>query len=182
MTLIWLPLLPPTGGNTNATPAPGWVVSLAACNASDPAQGFTIAGDGGAVTHAASGLCVAQPASSGGSLQLAACDASDPAQAWYSPNAGTLASTPKASAGGCVSWNNANQYVTAGNPVLAWACGDPPAWNELWELPAAGGPAGALQARAQDGSRAGTCASVGPVGNPTQWSLPWYDEWSLKNF
>lgn len=182
MTAIWLPLVPPTGP-APAAPAPGWVLSLDTCNAADTKQGFEIAvGGDGSVTHVSSGLCVAQPSGAPGTaLVLAKCDASDPAQMWHSPTGQTLTSTARPGDAGCVSWNEDNQQITAGNPVIAYACGQPPAWNEMFALPLTGST-GVIAALGSDGSTAGTCVSVAPPSNPSQWTLPWFDAWSLKDF
>ena len=39
-----------------------------------------------------------------------------------------------------------------------------------------------LTAIDQSGSKSSFCASVGPASDPTQWSLPWRAEWSLKDY
>lgn len=178
MTLIWLPLLPPAGGPAPGTPQPGWPLVLAQCNGADPLQGFTVAGD--AVKHTASGLCV-QGGASNTPLTLEACGAGD--QTWYPVGSKTrlaLASTRSGSGGGCDNWNNANQVIDGGNPIIAYDCGSGgAAANALWAGPTA---TGGLVALNPDGSQSSFCASAGAPTNPNQWTLPWLDAWSLKDY
>jgi hypothetical protein len=174
MTNIWLPLIPPSGSNPPTKPVAGWLLQLATCDASDSKQQFSLAGS--ALTHS-SGLCVAIPAGSGEApqLELAACDPSDPAQTWRSAHGGkTIAND---ASGSCVDLNNDNNVLVEKNPIIAYQCGSPPAWNEEWSV---GG--GLLTAIDQSGSKSSFCASVGPASDPTQWSLPWRAEWSLKDY
>lgn len=173
---------PGSGGGTK--PSAGWVLSLAACNAQDANQNWTVT-PGATVVHDASGLCVATPGGTGGgTLYLDGCTPGDSTQTWYAPTPETLTSTPAATDGGCAGWNNDNQDTTVGNPVVAWSCGSPPAWNERFFLPlvpdAASG-SGPIQVLDSDGGLVGTCVSVTPSTN-AQWTLPWRDAWSLQDY
>jgi hypothetical protein len=177
MTLIWLPLVPPTGGSTPSNPQPGWPLALAACNGADPLQAFTFTDT--AVKHTASGLCV-QGGASNTPLTLETCGGAD--QTWYtvgSKSSLAVASTRSGSGGGCVNFNNANQLITAGNPIIAYDCGSGASPNALWAGPTA---TGGLVALNPDGSQSSFCASTGPSSNPNQWTLPWLDAWSLKDY
>lgn len=181
MTAIWLPLLPPSGP-APATPAPGWVFVLDICLT---APAFLLSPSDASVTHVTTGLCVSQSpdGANRGALELAACSAADPLQRWHAAGGGSgaVTSTPHARDAGCVSWNVANQQLVAGNPIIAYACGSPPAWNEAFELPAAGAP-GLVTADDGNGNPSTLCAAVVPPTNPSKWTLPWFDAWSLKDF
>ena len=176
MTNVWLPMIPPQPTPpAPAPPAPGWQLALAPCAAGAPAQQFTAAG--GVFKHAASGLCVAS-SDGGAALALATCDGS-PAQAWAVH--GQRVTNGQAGAS-CLSFNNANQYVTVGNPVIPYQCSEPPAWNELWSI-SAGASAGALEAMDMSGSRSGNCAAVtSPATSADSWTINWLDSWALKDF
>lgn len=180
MTMIWLPMLPPTGPSPTQ-PAAGWFIELDNCDSSKPFQQFTINAQN-QIVHS-SGFCVSQPsgAAPGGTLQLSTCSPAgkNPLQTWYTYQNSNIYSKQSPSANGCMEWNNANQVLPVGNPVIAWNCDN--AWNSRWQLPATG-TAGTLQAFSQTGPLSGMCASVAPPGNPSQWTLPWYDQWSLKDF
>jgi hypothetical protein len=183
MTNIWLPLVPPSGAPPPTKPAAGWLLQLATCNASDAMQQFSLAGS--ALTHAPSGLCVAVPAGSSGGgaqLELAACAPGDARQTWELAHGGrTVANGAKGAQ--CLDLNNANNVLVEGNEIIAYACGAPPAWNEEWSTGAiSGGGSGLLTAIAQSGSPSTFCASVAPAVDPSQWTLPWLDAWSLKDF
>lgn len=187
MTLVWLPLLPPTSNGSNPAPQPGWVLTAQPCNAADSTQVFTIVSASNTVVHTSSGLCVAQadpscdPSTGLCSLVLATCDAS-PAQTWYVGSSGhTLQSTAKNTAAGCVDWNLANNDLTTGNPLIAYTCGSPPAWNEEFILPAANTPA-VVTLVGQNWQPSSYCVAVRPAHDPTQWQLPWLDQWSLKDY
>jgi hypothetical protein len=179
MTLVWLPLVPPSSAPANGS-AVGDVLALAPCAKGDPSQAFQLTASN-TVVHAASGLCVAQ-ADGGGSnaLMLAPCTPGDAAQTWVVTSGGAV--TNGQTGAGCVSFNNANDVIVDGNPVLFWPCDQPPAWNEVWTLPQVGGQAGALVAHAQDGSTSSLCAAAVPAVAPGQWTLPWLDAWSLKDY
>jgi hypothetical protein len=176
MTNIWLPLVPPTG-TAPSKPAVGWTLSLAACDASDALQGWALNAASATMTHTASGLCVANlGGSAGGVLTLATCGASDGSQTWHQVGNGEIASTAAGGQGAlCV--NNDNNVLPAGNPVIAYDCGSSPAWNALWRVARS-----SVEALDASGKRSGMCASVGPASNPSQWTLPWLPEWSLKDF
>lgn len=182
MTLIWLPMIPPSGAApTNATV--GWILSLNTCDQSDVNQQFMVTQDD-TVVHVSSGLCVAQPVGSnaGSNLVLAACNKDDPMQSWMAASfKNTIANTTSGTGNNCVDWNNANNVITAGNQILGYACGSNPAWNAQWSVPAAG-QTSVIQALNNNFKPSGMCASVGPASNPSQWTLPWYDSWSLKDF
>jgi hypothetical protein len=179
MTYVWLPLIPPS---TSPPPPPtaGWLLSLAACNSADPLQGFTVQGRGLPVVHTSSGLCVAAPngpAGGGqGRLLLAVCNG-DPSQMW-AVDRNTLANGKGRQ---CVDWNNENNVLEDGNGIISYQCGTPAAWNEQWALPAPG-VSGILMALDSSIQPSAWCASVGPASNPSQWTMPWHDAWSLKDF
>jgi hypothetical protein len=114
MTLIWLPMVPPTGG-APSNASVGWVVSLDTCRTGDPMQTFSINANH-TVTHAASGLCVTAPPPGPGEspLQLQPCGSAPGSQAWYVAAGNTIASVPSGTGNGCVDWNNADEQTTVG--------------------------------------------------------------------
>lgn len=125
-TNIWLPLV---YNNASApplpSPGPGSVLFIEPCNAADPTQIFSINAANSTVTHVATGLCVIQTGGSGSQLLLAACSGSS--QETWVPSAGsTLANGLPASNSGCLDFNNVNNVLPAGNPVIAYTCDDPP--------------------------------------------------------
>ena len=179
MTNVWLPMIPPTsptpGGNVSA----GALLALADCAAGAAEQQFALAADG-SVKHAPSGLCVQAPASTGDQLTLAACDAAAPQQRWAPAHGGNTLTND--ASGSCVSFNNDNQLLDVGNPVITWACGSPPAWNEQWTFSCeVGGAPGAIQALDESGSPSGRCVAV-QSAQPTGWTIRWLDSWSLKDY
>ncbi len=188
MTNIWLPLVPPAPAPpTPPAPAAGWLVTLAACAAGDPLQAFTLRDDS-TIVHAPSGLCVTQPANAGtpyGQLTLQPCGGGGAGeQAWYYvAGARAIANTTNGDGATCMEWNNANQIVAPGNPVIAWACGGGNgAWWATWGAPATGSASGPIAALGSDGAPSGDCAVVAPATAPTQWTLPYLSAWSLKDF
>jgi len=184
-TLIWLPLLPPSGG---ALPnvSVGWILQLATCNSSDSNQIFTIDSSTNNVLHTASNLCVTSPPNPDSELEPLELDnCNNPnagTQIWYPSNKRTtLSSTTNGGGNNCINFNNANNVLPAGNPIIGYDCGSSPAWNAEWQLPGNDSP-GVLQALDSNGKPSGMCASVSPVNNPTQWYVPWKDSWSLGEY
>lgn len=178
MTLIWLPLI---YNNASASPLPwgsGSPLALATCNDADAAQIFSINADNSTVTHVASGLCVVETGGSGGQLTLAACNGT-PEQTWVAAAGKTLANGQPA--GSCLNWNNVNNVLPAGNPIISFACDFPPHWNEQWALPQAG-VAAVIEALGTSGLSSGMCAAVGVAPPPPAWTLPWLPAWSLKDY
>jgi hypothetical protein len=186
-TLIWLPLVPPSNASAPTNVTVGWFVVVDLCDAANPHQIFTIDTATSAVIHTSSGLCLSglSYSSPTGNIELAECgnpsDGSN--QVWYPAKQRSVLASVKAGEGnGCIELNNANQYVDAGNPVIAYDCGSgTPAWNAQFILPPDDTP-GVVQARAQDGSDSGYCMMVTSGAVPNQWTLPWHDGWSLKDF
>ena len=81
--------------------------------------------------------------------------------------------------GACVDFNAENDLPHApGNPVIAYACGSPPAWNEQWTVEAATGLVRATFAKG--GGASNLCIAAPPAANG--WTLPWLDAWSLKDY
>ncbi len=168
MTAIWLPLVK-SGPNWAGQP-----VVEATCSAADPTQAWAVpAGGAGPLKHAASGLCVAGAA--GQQLELTDCAS---APAWEVRADGTIASTDGSN---CLDWNAADDLPhSPGNPVIAYACGAPPAWNELWVAPP-GGTSGLIRAaQGYHNSTPTLCAAVAP--DPQPWSLPWTPAWKLADY
>ena len=91
---------------------------------------------------------------------------------------GTIASTDGSN---CLDWNAADDLPhSPGNPVIAYACGAPPAWNELWVAPP-GGTSGLIRAaQGYHNSTPTLCAAVAP--DPQPWSLPWTPAWKLADY
>jgi len=181
MTNIWLPLLPPPANGSQPSYAGSSLVE-AVCSGSDPSQVFTMPpAGGGALLHAASGLCLTA-AGSGSEVALAACAPGSGAQAW-AVHAGD-GSITSGSGAQCLRINAQDDLPhQPGNPVVGWTCssGSAPAWNEQWNAPAPGA-AGVVQARFQKGGGASNlCLSAPPSSGP-RWTLPWLSEWSLKDY
>jgi hypothetical protein len=173
MTNVFLPLLPPN----NSTP-PSYAGSLlaeAVCDAASPDQRFTLpAGGSGPIVHAASALCVVLV---GDSLLLGTCAG---APAWQALSDGAITTD---AGGSCISWNAENDLPhQPGNPVIPYACGSPPAWNEQWITPAAGAT-GVVQALlSKGGGPSNLCVAAQRSGGGADWTLPWLDAWSLKDY
>lgn len=170
MTNIWLPLVKSSGPSWAGQP-----VVEAACSGADPDQVWLVPGGGagGPLKHAASGLCVAGDASQ--PLALTDCAT---APSWEVRADGTIA---RGAGSSCVSWNAENDLPhNPGNPVIAFACDHPPAWNELWFAPTAGASGLIRAAEGYRNSSTNLCAAVAPTAQ--SWALPWNSAWSLKNF
>lgn len=185
-TLIWLPLLPPNGGNIPTNVTVGWVLQLANCNLDDPTQIFTIDTTTNTVVHTSSNLCVTSPPNPNSdlvSLELDNCNNPNAGeQTWYvSQQRTTISSTPNGNENNCINFNNANNVLPVGNPIIGYACGSSPQWNAQWTLPKDNTP-GVLQALDNNGHFSGMCASVSPASNPNQWTLPYFSQWSLGNY
>ena len=138
-----------------------------------------MAASGSAVVHAASGLCV-QGGASGSTLALAACDGSAP-QTWALAKDGARVTNGQTGAG-CMSFNNANQLVDAGNPIISWACGSPAAWNELFRIDVTPQRPGAFEALDQSGRPSGACIAATDPNASSSWTIKWRDSWALKDF
>jgi len=180
MTNVWLPMTPPSAPTPVPPPAAaGWQLTLAACAPGAAPQQFEAAASGSAVMHAASGLCV-QGGASGSTLALAACDGSA-AQTWALAKDGARVTNGETGAR-CMSFNNANQLVTAGNPVISWACGSPAAWNELFGIDITPQRPGSFEALDQSGSPSGFCIAATDPNASAAWTIKWRDSWSLKDF
>jgi hypothetical protein len=117
MTQVWLPLLPPSG------PAPtkaeeGWQVQTTLCNASDPTQQFSWQ-TSGTVTHAPSGMCIAQSSSSPNedtTLFLEPCSGATN-QTWHKTGV-AFSNTSFGFGEGCSSWNAGNGYALGAYDIL----------------------------------------------------------------
>ena len=172
MTAIWLPLVK-GGGSPNWAGQP---VLEATCSAADPTQVWAVpAGGSGPLKHVASGLCVAGTA--GQPLVLTDCAG---APAWEVRGDGTISSCNDPSC--CQDWNAADDLPhSPGNPIIAFTCGSPPAWNELWAAPA-GGTSGLIRAaQGYHNSTPTLCAAVAPPP-PQPWALPWNPAWKLADY
>ena len=128
MTNIWLPLV--------KAGSPSWAgqpLMEDTCSETDPAQAWLVpAGGAGPLKHVATGLCAAGDA--GQPLALTDCAL---ASSWEVRRLEGIVA--RGSGSGCVSWNAENDLPHApGNPVIAYACSSPPAWNEMWDAPADG--------------------------------------------
>lgn len=170
MTNVFLPLIPPT--NSSQPSYAGASLVEAVCDASSPDQRFTVPVGGGHIVHEASALCVLNE---GGDLLLGACAG---APAWHARADGTIATD--GGGGACVDFNAENDLPhSPGNPVIAYACGSPPGWNEQWIV--APGAAGVVQAQFSKGGGASNLCVAAPPG-ANGWTLPWLDAWSLKDY
>ena len=180
MTNIWLPLLPPPA-NGSAPSYAGAPLVEAVCSAADPSQVFTMPpAAGGALVHAASGLCLTA-SGSGSQLALAACAPGSGAQAWA---LGADTSITSGAGPNCLRVNAQDDVVhQPGNPVVGWSCsgGGAPAWNEQWLAPAPGAT-GVVRARLQHGGGSSNLCLSAPASSGARWSLPWLAEWSLKDY
>ena len=165
MTNVWLPLV-----KSNFSRG---ILSLAQCDSADSMQSFSINLANSTVTHVASGLCVTQV---GAGVQLALAPCTGIATQTWITSSDTL--NNGLAGNNCLNWNNVNNVLPSGNPIIAYAC-DPAQWNAKWMIPKAG-TAGLVQAQAQLGGPSGMCASI--ESSKEDWSLPWFDEWSLKDF
>lgn len=146
-------------GGSIFSPASNGGLALAVCAETDPSQQFEVTA-AGTVMHQPSGMCVQSPSGVGGQLVLATCRSGAASQQWAPVVAGAaVVLTNGQSGGNCVSFNNANGNVDVGNPVITWACGTPPAWNELW-APIAVGAVGAIQALDETGAASNHCLAV----------------------
>ena len=107
-TSVWLPLVPPQSNTSSGggIPQSGWELRLAACEAGDPLQQFTLGQ--GRVKHHASGLCVerAHALRSSSVLTLAKCnDSSDIFQHWvHGANGSISTGAVSTSQNSCVAW------------------------------------------------------------------------------
>jgi hypothetical protein len=184
MTNIWLPMIPPSASNgSTPSPAAGWLLQINTCNSTDQKQQFMVDSTTNTVKHVESGLCVSQPADMSGlaQLQLQACSGAA-AQTWLvGPNGHTLVNMSNTASSQCVDFNVANNDLQESNPVIAYSCGNPPVWNEQWQVPTAG-TSGSIVAFGSNSQPSTFCLSVTPATDPTKWQLPWYDSWSLKDF
>jgi hypothetical protein len=190
MTNIWLPLIPNPNATIGRAPGaigPGSPLALASCDASDPSQIFAVnpPSASSSAVHVASGLCVSDAGGAGASLTLAPCSTGDAdSQTWTPAAGGLLTNGLPTSSSSCLDANNANNVLPAGNPVIAYACGNPtPAWNERWTLPPTGTASGGVwQALDASGKPSGMCVAAGSAPPPQPWSLPWLDVWSLGDY
>lgn len=165
-TLIWLPLINASTPSYAAQP-----LLEATCNAADVTQQWVFPNGKGVVQHAASGLCVVADGSQ--NLLLGDCDT---ASAWK-VDGGAIT---HGQGSGCVSWNAVDDLPHyPGNPVIAYSCDSPPAWNELWVTPTAGTQGLVRAAKGYHDSPTNLCVTVVPANG---WSLPWKSVWSLKDY
>ena len=111
-------------------------------------------------------------------MALAACGGAGGEQ-WTPASGGAV--TNGAGGGACLALNVVDDVThEPGNPVVAYTCADPPQWNDIWSLPAAG-TEGPLIAHDKSGAVSNLCLSA-PDASPLDWSLPWHDAWSLRDF
>ena len=68
-----------------------------------------------------------------------------------------------------------------GNPIIAYKCDEPPAWNELWTVPAAGATGLVKATKGYNNTVSTLCAAVVPIVGGG-WTLPWLPAWELKNY
>ena len=174
MTWLWLPMTPPSPAPpAPSPPAAGWLLTLAACDAGSTLQQFELGAD--SVVHAGSGLCVRASGDSNNDLALASCDSSDSSQAWAA--AGQIVANKKLS----FNFNNANNDVSVGNPVIAYA--PTGGWNERWDIRASSSAPGAFEALDSGGRKSGNCiAATDPNAPSSSWTIKWHDSWRLGDF
>ena len=161
-------------GPPPSTPEVGWTLQLNTCNESDPFQTFSLQGN--KVTQVSSGLCVSQQLGNDNSLYLDTCGKSG--QSWYGVG-NTIANVTSGTGASCVNFNNVNNVLTIGNPVIPYSC-DPAQWNAKFSFKSSGN--NVIQALNEDGSLSEACISVAPALNPSLWSIPFLDAWSLKDY
>ena len=173
MTNVWLPMIPPP--RTPPTPSPpaaGWPLALAACDASAPAQQFAFTGGAAVLGSPASGLCVEASGDASDDLVLAACQPGAPTQQW-------VPSGQVVNSGDGKRWNNANDLVTAGNNLIAYATAG--TWNERFAITASAS-AGQLEALDKSGARTGLCVAAFNANATAGWKINFLPKWSLKDF
>ena len=173
MTNVWLPMIPPP--RTPPTPSPpaaGWPLALAACDAAAPAQQFAFTGGAAVLGSPASGLCVEASGDASDDLVLAACRPGAPTQQW-------VPSGQVVNSGDGKRWNNANDLVTAGNNLIAYATAN--TWNERFYITASSS-AGQLEALDKSGARTGLCVAAFNANATAGWKINFLPKWSLKDF
>ena len=174
MTNVWLPMIPPSPSPpTPPAPSAGWLLALAACDSASPLQQFLLAAGGAVRLQAAPapGLCMQNSGDADNDLALAACDGSAP-QRWHVN--GAIVS------GVDGNFNNANNVVDAGNPVIVYqATGG---WNERFDVRASSSAAGQIEALDSGGRRSGNCVAAANPNATTGWAIRWLDSWSLKDY
>jgi len=175
MTNVWLPMIPPSTSPTPPNVTVGTPLELADCSGDKAGQQFQITA-AGAMIHVATGFCV-QDEGADGQLTLENCNGAAN-QKWSLASGGSTITNGQSGAS-CVDFNNANQVVDVGNPVITYPCGSPPAWNEKWSTPGVG-VEGQVEALDSSGSRTGHC--VAPQGATDGWTIDWHDSWSLKDY
>jgi hypothetical protein len=148
-------------------------MQLDTCNPSSSNQIFSLANN--QVVHVSSGQCV--QSNGNNQLTLATCTQGDD-QTWNVEGNNRITNGKKN--GNCIDFNNANNVVSVGNPIIGWECGSPAAWNEEWKLPSSNN--GVLTAIGENGSPSSFCASVSPANDPNLWSIPWLDSWRLGDY
>lgn len=177
MTMIWLPLIPPPAGPAPPAPA-GTALVVDTCNSTSPEQGWSFS-TSGELVHAATGLC-AQGSNSGDAIVLAVCSPrGNGGMSWSADANGAVSNGDKGN--GCLALNVVDDVThQPGNPVVAYSCTTPPQWNDIWSVPS-GNDVGLLTAHDKSGAPSDLClAALSPGG--ADWTMPWHDEWSLKDF
>lgn len=128
MTQVWLPLLPPSGPPPTSVQV-GWQLQTSLCNNSDPTQQLAWHKNG-TVTHAASGLCLAQgPSIPDLDVNIYAdiCKSSATGQpianqTWYKTGV-AFSNTSFGFGNGCSNWNAGNGFAL-GAPIMLYRCGN----------------------------------------------------------
>jgi hypothetical protein len=128
MTQVWLPLLPPSGPPPTSVQV-GWQLQTSLCNNSDSTQQLAWHNNG-TVTHAASGLCLAQgPSIPDLDVNIYAdiCRSSATGQpianqTWYKTGV-AFSNTSFGFGNGCSNWNAGNGFAL-GAPIMLYRCGN----------------------------------------------------------
>ncbi len=101
-----------------------------------------------------------------------------PSQTWWRTG-DAISNTTYSFGPGCVNLNTPMQEL--GGIVILYRCGNSTQYNSRWDLPLDIGTPGLFQALS-DASPTRYCLSAGPQWNPSQWTMPWHDAWSLKDY
>lgn len=183
MTEVWLPLLPPSGPPPTNVQI-GWQLQTSLCNASDPTQQLSWHLNG-TVTHAASGLCLAQGPSipdQDVNIFTDTCSGSNNTpianQTWFKTGA-AFSNTSFGFGNGCSNWNAGNGFAL-GAPIMLYRCGNQTQWNSRYDTPLTPDTPGLFQGIA-DISATGYCLVVRPQHDPSLWFMPFFDSWRIAD-
>lgn len=178
MTEVWLPLLPPSGPPPTNVQV-GWQLQTSLCNESDPTQQLSWHANG-TVTHASSGLCLAQgPSIPDLDVNIYADTCSGSAnQTWYKTGV-AFSNTSFGFGNGCSNWNAGNGFAL-GAPIMLYRCGNQTQWNSRFDTPLSPDTPGLFQGVA-DISATGYCLAVRPQHDPSLWFMPFLDSWHIAD-